>query len=428
MNKKDSALNKAIISSAMKDKLNPPRRILWVSNAPWASTGYGQQTAQVIPRLKKDNNDVAIVANYGLEASTTTWNTPSGPVPIYPRGMEQWSNDVIPAHMHDWVVRDKDAENLLITLFDVWVFKGEKWGEWPVASWTPVDHVPAPPDVSAWCRLPNVYPIAMSKFGKAMFENVGIESWYVPHAVEKVFKPTDKIFIADGQSINPKEFMRLPKDRFVVGMNAANKGVMPNRKAFGENLLAFSMFAQKYDDAILYIHSDASGALGGIRLMDLILSVGIPVEKVVFADPYLLRTGLSQETMAAIYSQMDVLLATSYGEGFGVPTIEAQACGVPVIVSDFAASPELVGDGWKIGGQPLWDAPQKSFFHIPNVPEITEALTQAYNRTRGPSQKAIDFARQYDADLVYETQWKPTLDSIFSRVASDRLKKPTEAK
>jgi len=405
-----------------------PRRILWVSNAPWASTGYGTMTNMIVNRLKKDNNDVAIVANYGLEASTTTWNTPSGPVPVYPRGMEQWSNDVIPAHMHDWTVRDKDAEHLLMTLFDVWVFKGEKWAEWPVASWTPVDHVPAPPDVSAWCRLPNVYPIAMSKFGKAMFENVGIESWYVPHAIEKVFKPTEKIVIPNGEAIDPKVFMRLPKDRFVVGMNAANKGVMPNRKAFGENLLAFSMFAKQNDDAILYMHTDASGALGGIRLMDLIISVGIPVEKVVFADPYLLRTGLSQETMAAIYSQMDVLLATSYGEGFGIPTIEAQACGVPVIVSDFAASAELVGDGWKIGGQPLWDAPQKSFFHIPNVPEIVEALTQAYNRTRGPSQKAIDFAKQYDADLVYENQWKPTLDSIFSRVASDRLKKPTEAK
>ena len=75
-------------------------------------------------------------------------------------------------------------------------------------------------------------------------------------------------------NIDPKDFMRLPKDRFVVGMNAANKGVMPNRKAFGENLLAFSMFAQKFDDAILYLHTDASGALGGIRLMDLILSVG----------------------------------------------------------------------------------------------------------------------------------------------------------
>ena len=405
-----------------------PRRILWVSNAPWATTGYSTQTNQVTTRLKANGDEIAIAANYGLEAASTMWNSPAGGIPVYPRGMDTWSNDVIPAHMHDWSQRDKDAEHLLMTLFDVWVFKGEKWKEWPVASWTPVDHVPAPPDVSAWCRLPNVYPIAMSKFGKAMFENVGIESWYVPHAIEKVFKPTEKIVVADGQAIDPKEFMRLPKDRFVVGMNAANKGVMPNRKAFGENLLAFSMFAQKYDDAILYIHTYASGSMGGIRLMDLILSVGIPVEKVVFADPYLLRTGLSQEAMAAIYSQMDVLLATSYGEGFGVPTVEAQACGVPVIVSDFAASAELCGDGWKIGGQPLWDAPQKSFFHIPNVPEIVEALTQSYNRSRGPSQKAIDFAKQYDADLVYDTQWKPTLDSIFSRVASDALKKPTEAK
>jgi glycosyltransferase involved in cell wall biosynthesis len=133
--------------------------------------------------------------------------------------------------------------------------------------------------------------------------------------------------------------------------------------------------------------------------------------------------------MAAIYSQMDVLLATSYGEGFGVPTIEAQACGVSVIVSDFAASAELCADdGWKINGQPLWDAPQKSWFQVPAVPEIVEALKQAYNRPRGPSQVAIDFAKQYDADLVYETQWKPTLKSIFSRVASDRLKKPSEAK
>jgi glycosyltransferase involved in cell wall biosynthesis len=406
-----------------------PKRILWVSNAPWAATGYGQQTAQMIPRLKKDNHDVAVVANYGLEASTTTWNTPYGPVPVYPRGMEQWSNDVIPAHMHDWVIRDEEAEHLMITLFDVWVFKGEKWAEWPVASWTPVDHLPAPPDVSAWCRLPNVYPIAMSKFGKSMFENVGIESWYVPHAIEKVFKPTKTIKISDGSEIKPKEFMKIPNDVFVVGMNAANKGIMPNRKAFGENLLAFSIFVKEHPDSVLYIHSDSSGALGGIRLNELILASGIPPEKVIFADPYLLRTGLSQETMAAIYSQMDVLLATSYGEGFGVPTIEAQACGVPVIVSDFAASAELCADdGWKINGQPLWDAPQKSWFQVPAVPEIVEALKQAYNRPRGPSQVAIDFAKQYDADLVYETQWKPTLESIFSRVTSDRLKKPSEAK
>ena len=400
-----------------------PRKILWVSNAPWATTGYGQQTAQAITRLKADGNDVAVAANYGLEASATIWNSPAGSIPVYPRGNETWSNDVVPAHMHDWSSRDKDAEHLLMTLFDVWVFKGDKWKEFPVASWTPIDHVPAPPEVSAWCRQPYVYPIAMSQFGKAMLENVGIESWYVPHAIESIFKPTKNFKTLDGDEMSGREFMKIGEDKFVVGMNAANKGVSPVRKAFGENLLAFSMFAQKYDDAVLYLHTEASGSLGGIKLNDLILSCGIDPQKVIFPDPYLLRSGISQDILASIYSGIDVLLATSYGEGFGIPTIEAQACGVPVIVSDFAASAELCGDGWKIGGQPLWNAPQKAWFHLPSVPEIVDALTQAYNRGRGTSEKAIQFAKQYEADFVFDTQWKPTLDSIFARAASDRPKK-----
>lgn len=421
--KRNSCVNREQRRKLSKENknLNPhPRRILWVSNAPYAPTGYGTQTAQVTQRLKKDNNEIAIMANYGLEASTSLWASKYGSIPLYPRGNEVYSNDVIPAHMHDWVMRDPDAQHLLITLFDVWVFKGKKWSEWPVASWVPIDHMPAPPEVAAWCNLPFVFPIAMSKFGKDMLENVGIETWYVPHAIEKVFKPINDVTLAENEIIDAKDFMRIPKDRFVVGMNAANKGVTPNRKAFGENLLAFSIFSKQNPDAILYLHTDASGSLGGIALKDLILACGIDENKVFFADPYLLRTGINQETMAAIYSQMNVLLATSYGEGFGVPTIEAQACGVPVIVSNFAASSELVGDGWKINGQPLWDAAQKAWFNIPSVPEIVSALNEAYNRGDTKSQKAKDFAAQYDADLVYETHWKPTLDSIFEKVASVR--------
>jgi hypothetical protein len=398
------------------------RSILWVSNAPWARTGYGTQTAQSVTRLKKDNHDVAIAANYGLEGSNTSWNSEYGAIPIFPRGLEQWSNDIIPAHAHSWFDKNKNKENLIITLFDVWVFKGDKWSDFPVASWTPVDHMPAPPDVASWCKKDSVYPIAMSQFGKAMFDNLGIESWYVPHAVEKVFKPTILVELPDKSSISGRKIINIPEDKFVVGMNAANKGVMPNRKAFGENLLAFSMFAQKHDDAVLYMHCESSAAMGGINIKELMIACGIPKEKVIFADPYLMRTGVETGVMAAIYSAMDVLLATSYGEGFGVPTIEAQACGVPVIVSDFTASAELCGDGWKISGQPLWDAYQKAFFQIPFIPEIVDALEESYKRGRSTSKKAIEFAKKYEADTVYQDCWKPTLDSIFNKIGTDSLK------
>jgi len=384
-----------------------PINIGWTSNAPFATTGYGMQTAQTISRFKRDGHNVAVFSNYGLEGITQDWDSGYGDVPIYPRGADLYSNDVVPAHMHDFTQRNPELDHILFTLYDVWVYKGEPWDRWNVASWIPIDHMPTPPAVSAWARRDNVTPIAMSQYGQRMLENVGIPALYVPHAVEKVFIPTESV-----NGITGRDYMKCGDDVFVVGMNAANKGVMPNRKAFGENLLAFSLFAKNKKDVKLYMHTDFFGSLGGIKMAELITALGIPKEQITFVDPYLYRMGIDQQSLASIYTAMDVLLATSYGEGFGVPTIEAQACGTPVIVSDFAASTELLGDGWLVDGQPLWDAPQSSFFQVPSVAGIVAALEEAYARGRGRSQKAIDFVSAYDADTVYNEHWKPALQVL----------------
>ena len=60
------------------------------------------------------------------------------------------------------------------------------------------------------------------------------------------------------------------------------------------------------------------------------------------------------EEMAAIYSSLDVLLNASMGEGFGLTVLEAQACGVPAIVTDFTAMSEVCGAGWKVGYERHW--------------------------------------------------------------------------
>ena len=391
--------------------MSKPLAIGWNSNAPWACTGYGQQSAQITMRLKALGHDVAIFNNYGLEGSNTDWNG----IPVYQRGADLYSNDVVPAHMHDWTQRHPKQGHILFTLYDVWVFKGDRWHDWNVASWVPVDHLPVPPEVTKWLARDSVTPIAMSQYGQSMIENVGIESLYAPHGIEPVFKPMKR-----HKGTTGRDYIGISEDKFVVGMNAANKGVSPNRKAFGENILAFSMFAQKHDDVVLYLHTDQMGALGGIRLLQLLQSCGVPEEKFKFVDPYTYRTGIDQQTLATIYTAMDVLLATSYGEGFGIPTVEAQACGTPVIISDFAASTELLGDGWLIDGQPLWDAPQSSWFHMPSVPAIVDALEQAYQRGRGRSEKAQEFAKAYNADTVFEEHWKPVL-TVLETKAYERL-------
>ena len=415
-NKKRASGDVSGTSTTIRDVGVPSRgRILWTSNAPWAPTGYGQQTAQVTKRLKKENYEIAVAANYGLEASSTVWNTEFGEIPVYPRGMDLYSNDVVPAHMFDWTNREPDAPNCLITLYDVWVFKGKKWEDWKIGSWVPVDHLPSPPEVREWCKKDNVLPIAMAKYGQTMLQNCDIETEYVPHAIEKLFKPTNFIETVDGDKITAREFIKVSEDKFVVGMNAANKGIVPNRKAFGENLLAFSMFAQKNKDAVLYLHTDYSGSGGGINLLELIQAVGIPKEQYKFIDPYLYRSSLDPEIVAATYTAMDVFLGVSMGEGFGIPTLEAQACGTRVIVSDFAASTELVGEGWLVGGQPYWDPMQKSFFHNPSIPEIVDALENAYNKGRSRSEQAIEFSKLYEADLVFETYWKPVINKLLTK-------------
>ena len=52
----------------------------------------------------------------------------------------------------------------------------------------------------------------------------------------------------------------------------------------------------------------------------------------------------SDEDLAAVMGSAAVLCLPSFSEGFGLPALEAMACGTPVVVGDGGALPELVGD------------------------------------------------------------------------------------
>jgi glycosyltransferase involved in cell wall biosynthesis len=51
-----------------------------------------------------------------------------------------------------------------------------------------------------------------------------------------------------------------------------------------------------------------------------------------------------QRTVASLYRQAAAVLMPSEAEGFGLPVIEALACGSPVIASDIAVFREVGGD------------------------------------------------------------------------------------
>lgn len=379
-------------------------RILWHSGAPWAQTGYGQQTATFTPRIRDMGHDVAISAWWGLNGSALEWQG----MTVYPAD-QKWGNSLLPAYAK------RHQADLVIALMDAWVLNAETMSPLPLAVWVPVDHAPAPPHVVEFFMKSGARPIAMSRFGEQMLTDAGLDPLYVPHGIDtNIYEPSARDHIRQLGGLT---------DKFVVGMVANNSGgsgtggTVP-RKAFPQAISAFAELYHRHpDDCVLHLHSELTGRPGienGINLVKLLERFEIPDTAVRASDAIEMEVGISQATMAALYSSFDVLLSPSYGEGFGIPIVESQACGTPVVVSDWTAMSELCGSGWKVGGDPWYDPQHDAFFLAPSVPHIIQALEEAYE-SRGDMDvraEARAFALQYDADYVTETYWKPVLEQL----------------
>lgn len=68
-----------------------------------------------------------------------------------------------------------------------------------------------------------------------------------------------------------------------------------------------------------------------------------------WADEIIFTDYVPDEDLPALYSGAEAFAYPSIFEGFGIPPLEAMACGTPVVVSDRSSLPEVVGDaGLKI--------------------------------------------------------------------------------
>lgn len=379
-------------------------KILWISNAPWGGSGYGEQTALFAHRFRALGHDVALAANWGLDGASFHW---SG-FPVYPTDRDHGNIAIA-----EWA-RDHRAD-LVVILCDSWVLKPESWpddlpADLPVAVWAPVDHRPMPPAVFKCLDHSRITPIAMSKFGSEEMDRVALDHLYVPHGVDRTRfcpRPETRDSIRDELGI--------PRDAFLVGMVAANQGnpAMP-RKGFPEAFQAFARFASDHDDAWLYVHANAIPHATGINLERCAIMSGVPTGRLRFPDRALQALGIGADVVSHLYQAFDVLLAPSYGEGFGVPILEAQASGCPVIVSRHSAMTELCQAGWLIDGQGLWDALSDAWFFMPFVASIRANLEKAYEAVDDQELRArgVEWAADYDVNLVALEHWVPALEQL----------------
>jgi glycosyltransferase involved in cell wall biosynthesis len=78
--------------------------------------------------------------------------------------------------------------------------------------------------------------------------------------------------------------------------------------------------------------------VGGLTVEHTRLATALGIENAIILAPYLDRA-----TLAAVYRRAWLLLHTADAEGFGLPVIEAMACGCPVVASDLPVLREVGG-------------------------------------------------------------------------------------
>lgn len=175
--------------------------------------------------------------------------------------------------------------------------------------------------------------LGLADFGLQQLQKDARESWgKVPLGVDtRQFYPVNA---ARKQAL--RQVLGWPEGQFVflcVANHFWRKGLEYTIAAFAAlRRQAPALFAR----SLLYLHCESSPDLiEYIQAEDLEGRVMISPQYDPFKQPW------ATERLAQLYQAADAFVLTSLGEGFGMPLLEAQAVGLPIIVSDNSVTREV---------------------------------------------------------------------------------------
>lgn len=380
-------------------------RILWSSNFS-AQSAYSQQSRLFVPRINKSGHPMTVFELSSGVSRPYDWQG----IPIIGVGQDALGNDMI----KDYVAHHQiDA---VITLVDVWRFTPAVWQDVPFYPYTPIDHHPIPPHVMPPLKAAKRI-VAMSKFGRDELATSGMNPLYCPLAFDpEIFHPRDE------KRGEIRRALNIGDDTFLACFVGVNDST-PNRKGIPEMLMAWKLFVQDHPNSVLYLHTLIHGnlpmnSIGGVKIDMLVQELNIPGNSLRIVDQHRYKAGvISQGEIADIMGASDVQVLLSRGEGFGVPLIEAQAVGTPVMTTRFAAQAELVQAGWLVDYESEWGW-QDAVVAKAGVMDAVDKLVMAYQQRGNMALRKVAAAgiQSYAVDTVMRTHMLPTLDAIAQDV------------
>ncbi len=173
----------------------------------------------------------------------------------------------------------------------------------------------------------------------------------VPVAVSEIFRPLPRLYASDIPRILQ---IGTARNKNVARVVQALKGIPCLLVVIGQ------------------IHPEISHAID---------ESGVQVEN---------HINLSQEQILEQYGKADVVMFASLYEGFGMPIIEAQSVGRPVITSNISSMPEVAGDAACLVDPHSTESIRAGIQRILGDEEYRESLVQ----------KGFVNARRFDPDII----------------------------
>ncbi len=332
-----------------------PHRIVTISDHIDSPSGFGVQHRHLAFALAAAGYEVHSLGLWDSRPLAALSEPPAGSktcrrlLTRYPGGMG------VEDHRRAWAMyRDLLRPDLVITLGDLEMFRhlnDEPHRPFAWCHWLPLDALPYPaPDHDAMLRYDHL--VLMSRFGLHLVRphlEGRVPLHYIPHGVDtRVFRPHEDP-LALRRRWGRRLGVEMRPDDFILIARDANQW----RK---QQPLLIEALAKLPPDVklILHCHPVAHPNANGWDLPRVARLYGV-ADRVIFTSPP--PDPLAPAQLAELDNLADLRVSATQGEGFGVITIEAMACGTPTLITNYTTSPEL-----------LLATPAERILHFPQPP------------------------------------------------------------
>jgi len=424
------------------------KRILFCNEASFMNSGYANYGRELLKRLYATGKYE--IAEFGSYATVEDNRGKKLPWKFYPNAVlkndsryDQYIANPINSFgfwRFDLVCLDFKP-NIVIDIRDPWMFEYQSFS--PLKEffhWILMPPVDSVPQKIEWMNTFNLADRLIpytnwAKTALSIFDKHNLWPTTAPAGIDdQIFKPIK----------NVKAKYNIPSDTFVVGAVMRNQ----RRKLIPSIMEVFSSVINKTNKkCLLYLHTTYP-ELAGWDIPDFLIRHNI-IDKVMFTYfckqcksyyPSLFRgaqtfckkcdtyncvlsgtgDGISDKELAEIYNLFDVLLQYSICEGFGIPQIEAGACGVPVCSVDYTAMSEVVSNigGYKIPvNQIFCELESQAYRAYPDDNATIDTILKLANIYNTDEYKTIQNTTRnktiehYNWDSTLKT-WIDAIDSI----------------